>query len=429
MNGHANDSLSAPQTAGGLSDGNAAVHRKTMRAVVWEGKVREMSVKDVPKPRIEEATDVIVRVTWAAICGTDLHTYHGIFGGSDVPYVMGHEAIGVIEQVGDRVITYNIGDTVVIPDGNFAASGTNSFTYGFGNVFGKDIGGCQGMSREDRSFCSLKKLTLCIAEYVRVPAADINLIRIPQMGCGHELDFLLLSDIFATAWKGVTDTGFQPGDVVAVYGAGPVGLLAVYSALLRGASKVYSIDHVTLRLAKAKSIGAIPINLSKGDPAEQILKQEPSGVPRVVDCIGYECVNVELKPQENFVINNAVKLCAQDGGIGIIGVYASGLKNVGEPLASPKLGSIDFDVAAWWEKSINMKGQVVSAGTQEPALQQLISSGRARPSFVFDHITDIEGAPKAYRLFDDHKIQKAAIQFRARTQVEQILSSQGRTSE
>lgn len=230
-------------------------------------------------------------------------------------------------------------------------------------------------------------------------------------GFEHELDYLLLSDIFATAWSSITSTGFQPGDTVAIYGAGPVGLLAAYSALLRGASRVYSVDHVESRLEKAKSIGAIPINLRRGDPADQILNLEPSGVRRTSDCIGFECVNTELQLQENFVINDAVKVTATGGGIAVTGVYWAGPIDKGEPRQSPKFGTIDFDVAAWWIKNIVIGGGPVSAQTQEPALRDLITAGRAHPSFVIDKVVGIEDAPEAYKLFNEHKIEKAAIRF------------------
>lgn len=157
----------------------------------------------------------------------------------------------------------------------------------------------------------------------------------------------MLSDIFATAWQSVTGSGFQAGDTVAVYGAGPVGLLAVYSALLRGASRVYSIDHVDSRLAKAQSIGAVPIDLKKGSPADQILQREPTGVNRILDCVGFECVNAELKPQEDYIVNDAIHLAAFEGGIFITGVYDSGKKSAGEPLATLRTGHIQFNIVEW----------------------------------------------------------------------------------
>ena len=268
----------------------------TMKAVLWEGKPYQMVVREVPRPTIQTPTDVIVRVTTAAICGTDLHTYHGLFGGSDVPYQMGHEAIGIVDQVGSSVKTLKKGDRVIIPDGY--RIGDQNFIYGEGNLSEEgfelqSLGGCQGKCPP----CLSRSLLTISAEYVRVVDGDSALFSIPQ-GIEHELDYLACADIFATAWTSITQTGFQPGDSVAVYGAGPVGLLAAYSALFRGAIRVYSIDHVEARLVRAESIGAIPIDLRKGDPSTQILKLEASGVQRVSDCVGFECVNPQLKPQE-----------------------------------------------------------------------------------------------------------------------------------
>jgi threonine dehydrogenase-like Zn-dependent dehydrogenase len=117
-----------------------------MKAVLWEGKPYHMTVKDVPRPVIRSPTDVIVRVTTAAICGTDLHTYHGLFGGSDVPYSVGHEAMGIISEVGPEVQVYKVGDRVVVPDGVFTMNGRQLevVAHGYGNLFGNDAGGCQG---------------------------------------------------------------------------------------------------------------------------------------------------------------------------------------------------------------------------------------------------------------------------------------------
>lgn len=249
-----------------------------------------------------------------------------------------------------------------------------------------------------------------VAEYVRVLDADSVLISIPQGG-ENELDYLTCADIFATAWGSITQTGFQSGDIVAVYGAGPVGLLAAYSALFRGAAKVYSIDHVESRLARAESIGAIPIDLRKGDPAAQILKQEPNGVQRVSDCVGMECVNPQLKPQEDYILNDAIKTVATGGGIALTGVYYFGPKDKGEPLQGPQWAAVPFDIANWWSKGATINGGAASIIGIEPPLKDLIAAGRVRPGFVFDHIVNIDQAPEAYRLFSERKIQKAAIKF------------------
>lgn len=155
-----------------------------------------------------------------------------------------------------------------------------------------------------------------------MPIADQILFLVPS-GTDHELDYLLCSDIFATAWSSITSTGFQPGDTIAVYGAGPVGLLAAYSALLRGAMRVYSIDHVEARLNRAESIGAIPIDLRKGDPSTQSLEHEPKGVKRTSDCVGMECVNPRGEKEEGYILNDAVKVTATGSGIRMTGMRLS----------------------------------------------------------------------------------------------------------
>lgn len=223
---------------------------------------------------------------------------------------------------------------------------------------------------------------------------------------------MLLSDIFPTAWGGLDFTGFQAGDTVVVFGAGPVGLLTAYSAILRGANKVYSVDHVKARLDKAASIGAIPIDLTNGDPSEQILKLEPGGVERVADAVGEECVNTQLKPQENFIIQEAIKMTCVNGGIGIIGVYFKiGPNTPGQPRASTIPENVSINYALAWSKNLTIKGGVVSSRDYIPTLLALIKSGGAKPSFVFTTEIGIDEAPKGYERFDKHLEIKVAIRF------------------
>ncbi|CAI0649684.1 unnamed protein product, partial [Colletotrichum noveboracense] len=199
-----------------------------MKGVVWEGKPYEMAVKhDIPVPRITEPEDAIIRITTSAICGSDLHTYHGFFGSHEVPFAMGHEAMGIVEEIGDAVDSFKVGDRVVVGFPQDGYVQTQNYlqlelvTYGFGQDFG-GIGGLQ-------------------TEYVRVPHADSSLFKIPKRLPDKE--WLFIGDIFPTAWEGLTWSGFQPGDTVAVFGAGPVGLMCAYSAIIRGAALVYVVDH------------------------------------------------------------------------------------------------------------------------------------------------------------------------------------------
>ncbi|KAH9909517.1 putative alcohol dehydrogenase [Xylariomycetidae sp. FL2044] len=371
-----------------------------MRAVVWEGKPYEMVVRDVPKPRIQMPEDAIVRITSSTICGTDLHTYHGLLGSANVPYTVGHEAIGVVVEVGSATDTFKVGDRVIVAglpdDGHFQVEPTlipALSGYGLSSDYG-NLGGLQ-------------------AEYARVPFADDSLIKIPNNPF-DDPQYLFLSDIFCTGWQAVDWSGFQAGDAVAVFGAGPVGLLCAYSALLRGASKVYSIDHVPARLAKAASIGAIPIDFTKagaGGAAAQLLALEPEGVLRTCDCVGYECVDENLKPDASYILREAVKMTSYGGGIGVAGVYYSGEATAGAPNADRMPAEIPFPVAGFWLKNLTVRGGAADILGKNPLILPLVESGRARPGFIVSSEVGIEDAPEAYRRFDMKKDTKILIRF------------------
>jgi threonine dehydrogenase-like Zn-dependent dehydrogenase len=158
------------------------------------------------------------------------------------------------------------------------------------------------------------------AQYVKVPFADFNCLTLPS-GSEHEADFILLADIFPTGWHGVVISGFQPGESIAVFGAGPVGLMAAYSATLRGASAVYVVDSVPERLAQAEKIGCIPIDFSKGDAVEAIIKKNGGMVDRSVDAVGYQASGDGKKEQPSIVLENCIKVTRPTGGIGVPGLY------------------------------------------------------------------------------------------------------------
>ena len=159
------------------------------------------------------------------------------------------------------------------------------------------------------------------AQYIRVPYADFNALKLPA-GKEHEADFILLADIFPTGWHGVTLSGFKPGETVAVFGAGPVGLMAAYSAQLRGASRVYVVDRVPERLKAAEKIGCTPIDFGKSDAVDQIIEANGGMVDRAVDAVGYQAVDKEgSKEQPNIVLENLIRVTRPCGGLGIPGLY------------------------------------------------------------------------------------------------------------
>ena len=266
------------------------------------------------------------------------------------------------------------------------------------------------------------------AEYARCPFADKSLIPVSEkLAKEQPLDLILLSDIWPTAWTCLDFAGFQPGDSVAIFGAGksvdnamesrsqrigPLGLLCAYSALFRGASKVFNIDHVPERLEKARSIGSIPINFTEGDPVKQILAIQPSGVQRTCDCVGFECVNDDLQPDEGIIIRRAVELTSTSGGIGVIGVYFAEDRSKGTPLAQGKrIADIRFPLCDFWTKNLSMQTGAVDSKVLAPMLLGLIESGRAKPSFIFTAELGIEDAMEGYTAFSEHKEIKVAFKF------------------
>jgi threonine dehydrogenase-like Zn-dependent dehydrogenase len=226
-----------------------------------------------------------------------------------------------------------------------------------------------------------------------------------------DADYLMVGDIWGTAWGGLEYAGFETGDTVAVFGCGPVGLLGIYSAFLRGARAVYAVDHVASRLAMAVSLGAIPINFADVDPVQEILRYEPGGVRRSVDYIGFEAINDSLQPQENVVIRNMIAVTGSRGGLGGVGIFSSGQNGTATPLAGTLSGDINFPMADFFTKGLSMQSGPVPIQDYAPQLVDLIASGKANPGFIVSSVVSIEDAPEAYARFNEHEEIKVLIKF------------------
>ena len=186
------------------------------------------------------------------------------------------------------------------------------------------------------------------AQYIRIPFADFNALKLPH-GKEHEADFILLADIFPTGWHGVELSGFQPGESIAVFGAGPVGLMAAYSAQLRGASRVYVVDRVPERLQSAEKIDCIPIDFSKGDAVDQIIEHNGGMVDRAVDAVGYQAVGSDPKKEEpNIVLENLIRVTRACGGLGIPGLYVP--TDPGAPDSAAGKGQVLLSFGKLFEK-------------------------------------------------------------------------------
>ncbi|KAF5638070.1 formaldehyde dehydrogenase [Fusarium sp. NRRL 52700] len=384
-----------------------------MRAVQWEGNVRDMSVNIVPRPKLIEPEDAVVRITTSAICGSDLHIYHGLFG-TEEKFGVGHEAVGIVEEVGPAVDFLKPGDRVLImsfaEDGNLLPKPSMLVTdqpiigLGLGGIFHADTG--------------------LQAEYARIPWADSSLAKLPDKL--DDKEWLPLTDAFPTGWTAINFSGFEAGDTVAIFGAGAIGIMAAYSAIIRGAAHVYVIDHVASRLAKAASIGAQPINFTRGGKAsDQILALRPQGVTRTIDAVGEVCLNDDLKPQQDYILREAVKITTSGGGIGVIGVHITGL--VGEfggrgVVHKPDLkAEIKFPIAEAWIKGIRIQGGLVDIKGNIKALVELVKSGRARPGFLFSNEYSLEDAPIAYRRFEQWEETKVTLKGARKPSDEQTL--------
>lgn len=237
-------------------------------------------------------------------------------------------------------------------------------------------------------------------------------MKLPANAAEHALDYILVADVFPTGWFALDSSGFQPGDSVAVFGAGPIGLMCVYSAILRGASKVYSVDYVPARLAKAASMGAIPINFLDSDPVAQIMAREPSGVRRSCDCVGFEALNSDLKLQEDIVLNQCVQVTDFTGGIGVVGLYLppTGGPTPGAPLSTGKGGTFPVPVGLMWTKALSISGGPAELRRLQPQLRDLVQSGKAKPSVIIDEVLDsLDDLPAAYKKFEARLIIKPVV--------------------
>ncbi|KAI4736455.1 GroES-like protein [Aureobasidium sp. EXF-12298] len=364
-----------------------------MKAVHYEGAFK-VSVKNVPLPKLEHPDDAIIKVTTAAICGSDLHMYQGRTA-AESGLVFGHENMGVVTEVGTGVTLLKKGDRIVLPfnvaDGRCrnCEKGKTAFCTGVNPGF---AGGAYG-------YVAMGPYQGGQAQYLRVPYADFNALVLPP-GTEHEADFALLADIFPTGWHGLELSGFQPGDTVAVFGAGPVGLMAAYSAVLRGASKVFVVDQVKERLDAARKIGCEGVDFTKSDPVKQIIELNGGEmVDRAVDAVGYQAVDKSgNKEQPNIVLDQLIMVTRPTGGLGIPGLYVP--SDPGAPDSQSAKGQILISFGKLFEKGLHLGTGQCNVKAYNRQLRDLIVSGRAKPSFVVSHEVDIDEAVDAYDKFD-----------------------------
>lgn len=379
-----------------------------MKALCWEGK-HDVVIKEVHEPSILSSGDAIVKVTSSAICGSDLHLYNGYMPTMKSGDILGHETMGIVMAIGSEVKNVRVGDRIVIPfdigcghchycekeeystcdnsnpnsimaDKLYGHSGSGLF--GFSHLFGGYAGGQ--------------------AEYIRVPFVDTNSLVVPD-----ELEddqVLFLSDILPTGWMAAENCNIKKGDTVAIWGAGPVGQMAIRSAFLLGAGRVIVIDHFENRLLMAREAGAETINFDEVDAVMDELKYLTGGrgPDSCIDAVGLEAhgstvtalldhakAAVKLATDRPDALRQAIQACKKGGLVSVPGVYGGALDK--------------FNFGAAFSKGLTFKmGQTHTQKYMKPLLKRIIA-GDIDPSFVITQRLRIEDGPDAYKNFNDEK--------------------------
>ena len=376
-----------------------------MRANCWMGKKR-VQVEEVPDPKILNSQDAIVRITSTAICGSDLHLFNGFIPTMEKGDVLGHEFMGEVVEVGRGVKTLKIGDRVVVPFpiscGNCIAcqaglfsvcENSNPNAWIAEKLLGHSPAGVYGYSHMLGGYAGGQ------AEYARVPFADVGPLKVPEELTDDQV--LFLSDIFPTGYMGAELCNIQRGDVIAVWGAGPVGLFAIASAYLLGAEKVIAIDRFEyrLQLAKERANASDTINYEKVSVREALLELTGGrGPDKCIDAVGMEAHGhpavyaydrakqaLMLEADRPIALREAILNCRNGGVVSVIGVYG---------------GFIDkFPMGSVMNRSLTIRsGQCHVQRYMKPLLQR-IQNGEIDPSFVITHRLPLSEAPRGYDMF------------------------------
>lgn len=375
-----------------------------MLANCWMGK-RDVRVERVPDPEILSDGDAIVRVTKTAICGSDLHLYNAFVPTMQKGDILGHEFMGEVVDVGKDVKNLRVGDRVVVPFpiacGACAAcenemysvcENSNPNAWMAEKVWGYSPAGIFGYSHLVGGFAGGQ------AQYVRVPFADVGPLKVPESLSDEQV--LFLSDILPTGYMGAEMCGIQPGDVVAVWGCGPVGQLAIVSAYLLGAERVIAIDRFDYRLRMARErAGAETLNYEEVSVLEALKEMTAGrGPDACIDAVGLEAHGhlavyaydrtkqaMKLETDRPIALREAILACRNGGTVSVIGVYG---------------GFVDkFPMGAVVNRSLTIRaGQCPVQRYMRPLLER-IEREEIDPTFIITHRMPLESAPEAFDIF------------------------------
>jgi threonine dehydrogenase-like Zn-dependent dehydrogenase len=375
-----------------------------MKALTYQG-AKDVRVETVADPMLAAPDDILLRVTATAICGSDLHIYRGKIPGMKDGDILGHEFMGIVEEVGTGVTALRPGDRVVVP-----------FVIACGNCFycSKTLfAACENTNTGRGAILNKKNSTAGAglfgyshlyggyaggqAEYVRVPKANIGPLKVPEVLSDEQV--LFLSDILPTGYQAAVNAQLGPGSSVAIFGAGPVGLMSALSAQFLGAEKIYMVDHNEYRLEFAHATyGVTPINFDKDeDPAEIILTAtQGHGVDATIDAVGFEAKGsaletaltaMKLEGSSGKALRQCIAATRRGGVVSVPGVYAGFIHG--------------FLFGDAFEKGLSFRMGQTHAQKYMPELLDHISNGRMRPEVIISHRMRLEDAARGYELFDE----------------------------
>lgn len=380
-----------------------------MKALVWCAPYK-VSVENVPDAKILNKRDAIVRITSTCICGSDLHLLDGFIPFMKPGDILGHEPMGIVEEVGPDVDKrkLNVGDRVVVPfpiacgecffcrrQLYSCCDNTNPKAYLGEEMFGYATAGIFGYSHLTGGFAGGQ------AEYLRVPFADVNCQKMPTDLHDHQIVFL--SDIYPTGYMAAENCNIQPDDTVAIWGCGPVGQFAIRSAFLLGAARVVAIDDASMvpeRLQMARDAGAITIDIHDEYVYDRLLELTGGiGPDACIDAVGMEAhgatvllnaydkikTNLFMETERPYVLRQAINCCRKGGTLSVAGVYGG---------VSDKI-----PVGAMMNKGLTIKTGQTHVHKYVPQLLDYIRNGKIDPSFVVTHRMPLTQAPEAYKMF------------------------------
>lgn len=377
-----------------------------MQALTYQG-ARDVRVETVPDPVLQAADDLILRVTATAICGSDLHIYRGKIPAMHDGDILGHEFMGIVEEVGPEVTAVNVGDRVVIP-----------FVIACGQCFHcmmEEFAACETTNTGRGAILNAKHIRPPAALfgyshlYGGVPGGQAELVRVPKANVGpfavpdvlSDEQVLFLSDILPTGYQAVVNAKVKPGSSLAIFGAGPVGCMAAACARMLGAETLYMIDHNDYRLAFARATyGVVPINFDEqDDPAQQIIEMTAGrGVDASIDAIGFEAkgsttetvmANLKLEGSAGTALRWCIAATRRGGIVSVPGVYAGFIHG--------------FLFGDAFDKGLTFKMGQTHVQAFLPELLAFIGEGKLRPEEIITHRMKLADAAKGYEIFNERK--------------------------